>query len=239
MKMIKSNMTDKKLARNWEGAYSSVTSNKTLWGESYVPYISNIITTFNSIGAKKVLDFPCGDGRNTIPLSKNFDLVVGADASLSALNMMRDALLSNDVKNVLQINSNLFSPNFLNDYFDAILCWDVLGHIEEPQSVIFELLKILRPNGILVCSFFSDAEPCVSDSAMKKINATDYTYKDEYFYRLYTHNMLEKFLSTFMNIAVLAMEHITWSEPPHEGFREYQHDHCSWAITIQKRGVKA
>lgn len=227
-------LSNEQLVKNWESAYSAVKNSETLWGNKCIPYIDKIVNVFRSVNASMILDFPCGDGRNTIALAGLFNIVVGADSSNSALKMLAEEASHSNVCNLVEVKTNLFSSCFVDSFFDGILCWDVLGHLENPENAIEELIRICKPGGIIIGSFFSATEPCVADIHMKKINDTDYSYKEDYFYRLYTKNMISEFITTFKEITVLSIEHVIWKEPPHEGFREYEHEHHSWAVMIRK-----
>lgn len=45
---------------------------------------------------------------------------------------------------------------FMGESFDTILCSDVLGHVKNPQKVISECYRVLRPNGaIIITTLFS------------------------------------------------------------------------------------
>ena len=219
----------------WENKYAAVKKDETLWGKKSIPYIDTIVKTFRSINASRVLDFPCGDGRNTIILAGSFDIVVGADSSKSALKMCVKEADRQNISRLVTVETNLFSSCFISDYFDGILCWDVLGHLENPENAMDELLRICKPCGIIIGSFFSKTDPCVSDSQMVQLNENDYRYKGNCFYRFYTEKMIKDFLASFNGVDVLAIEHVIWIEPPHEGFREYDHEHHSWATIIKKK----
>lgn len=236
MDNTKMNM-DSRLVKSWESAYFEVQHSETLWGGQPIPYLDKIVDIFQSTGSAVVLDFPCGDGKNTFLLAEKFELVVAADSSSSALHMLNKKANNMHIKNMVPVETNLFASCFVSNFFDSILCWDVLGHMEEPQKAIVELIRILKPNGKIVCSFFSHTEPCVADDNMIKINESDYRYKNDYFYRLYTREMLDAFLQQFASVKVANIEHVIWQEPPHEGFREYVHEHHSWAVTLVKEEI--
>lgn len=227
-------LSNERLVKSWENAYSAVKESKNLWGKNSIPYIDKVISTLQSADASMILDFPCGDGRNTIVLANEFSIVVGADSSRSALKMLAAEVSNNNICNLVAIETNLFSSCFVDNYFDGILCWDVLGHLENPKNAMDELIRICKPGGIIIGSFFSDTEPCVTDIHMEKLNESDYQYRNDYFYRLYTKNMITDFVSTLKGITVLDIEHVIWKEPPHEGFREYEHEHHSWSVILEK-----
>ena len=48
---------------------------------------------------------------------------------------------------------------FRNDFFDKVLCTGVLMHIAQDTHAVRELIRVLRPNGTLLCSFNNALSP--------------------------------------------------------------------------------
>lgn len=47
----------------------------------------------------------------------------------------------------------LFDHKFENDYFDVVTLWDVLEHVPDPKSLLLEVNRILKKDGILVVNY--------------------------------------------------------------------------------------
>ncbi len=54
---------------------------------------------------------------------------------------------------IAYIQSNLKTLPFEDNVFDKVVCCSVLEHILEPEKVLHELWRVLKPGGILVGSF--------------------------------------------------------------------------------------
>jgi ubiquinone/menaquinone biosynthesis C-methylase UbiE len=98
-----------------------------------------------------VLDFGCGPGSYIMPLSE----LVGKSGKIYALDVHPLAIQSvqtlasrkrlGNVKTVLSDCKTGLLPNSL----DVVLLYDILHHLADPNGVLAELHKVLRPKGIL------------------------------------------------------------------------------------------
>jgi SAM-dependent methyltransferase len=59
----------------------------------------------------------------------------------------QDITWPGDERNNIQIYSPLHKIPFESNYFDAILCIAVLEHVENPEEVVPELYRVLKPGG--------------------------------------------------------------------------------------------
>lgn len=50
------------------------------------------------------------------------------------------------------VDGDITSLPFRTESADAIICKDVLEHVRDPKSAVREMLRVLRPNGLLYCS---------------------------------------------------------------------------------------
>jgi SAM-dependent methyltransferase len=95
----------------------------------------------------KCLDAGCGDGRTAGVWLRDYGCeYVGVDFSDNAL---RSALaLGLDVRKV----DDLAALPFADDSFDAVVCLEVFEHLFQPQLAAAEILRVLRPGGLLVAT---------------------------------------------------------------------------------------
>jgi ubiquinone/menaquinone biosynthesis C-methylase UbiE len=100
------------------------------------------------------LDFGCGPGSYITPLAE----LVGKSGKIYALDIHPLAIravqrvasrkrLAN-VQTILSDCKTGLSPNSL----DTVLLYDILHHLDEPDRVLAELHRVLRPKGILSVS---------------------------------------------------------------------------------------
>lgn len=83
--------------------------------------------------------------------------VLNAGAGLRDVSHLVDGELTNqdltwpgDERTNIQIYSPLHQIPVESNYFDAILCIAVLEHVENPEEVVPELYRVLKPGGHLV-----------------------------------------------------------------------------------------
>ena len=95
----------------------------------------------------KVLDLGCADGLMLKKLSKKYNIdATGLELSKGLYEM---ALANCDGMNI--INKDINDLSFLGDsIFDLIICTAVLEHLEDSESTIYYIEKLLAPQGITV-----------------------------------------------------------------------------------------
>ncbi len=107
------------------------------------------------IGIKKgqtVLDFGCGEGHYTIPLSKvvgKNGKVYALDKDKNVLDKLEKVIKENNIKNVDLINGGLKIP-LKGETLDVVLCYDVI-HYEikrQRKSIYREIYRLLKKESL-------------------------------------------------------------------------------------------
>ena len=105
-----------------------------------------------------VLDMGCGEGRHTIGLfiEKKIN-AFGFDLSIDDLNIARSRLrdfpsVKEDKAACLFGVSNINKLPFAEGAYDSVICSEVLEHVDSPEESIRELVRVLKPGGILALS---------------------------------------------------------------------------------------
>ncbi len=105
-----------------------------------------------------VLDMGCGEGRHTIGLfiEKKIN-AFGFDLSIDDLNIARSRLrdfpsVKEDSAACLFGVSNINKLPFAEGAYDSVICSEVLEHVDSPEESIRELVRVLKPGGILALS---------------------------------------------------------------------------------------
>lgn len=95
-----------------------------------------------------ILDIGCGNGNISLALGALGYKVLGIDIDPVSI---KNATALNTFKNVrFEISdANAFS---INDNFDAIVCSEVLEHLDHPWELVKSIYRILKPGGILVAT---------------------------------------------------------------------------------------
>lgn len=91
----------------------------------------------------RVLDVGCGRGVLLGPLADRGFEVHGIELSA-------DAIRGVDPRADIRIAPRLGDARFEDDFFDQVIIWHVLEHIEDPAHTIAECRRILRPGGRLI-----------------------------------------------------------------------------------------
>jgi 2-polyprenyl-6-hydroxyphenyl methylase/3-demethylubiquinone-9 3-methyltransferase len=101
---------------------------------------------------KTVLDIGCGAGILTNALAQTGHSVHGVDLSASSLEI---AKRKDETKKVSYQVANAYSLPYGDQTFDVVCAMDVLEHVEEPQRLISEASRVLKPNGLFFFHTFN------------------------------------------------------------------------------------
>lgn len=231
---IKISDIDRMSKAKWDHSYD-LTKAANLWGDAPVPFVREAVETFKKSGGSKFIDLPCGDGRNTLLLAKALPFVIGADSSSHALQITQRVLTENRIENCVLMERDVFNTSFFAEQFDGALCWDLLGHLRHASLAIEELLKICKPGCHVIGSLFSTGDP-TRGRDMYQIGEDEYIYTDKFYFKFYDEKTAIDLLKQF-DVSIDFLKKVTWKESAHEGYREYPHEHESWAFVITKLGA--
>jgi ubiquinone/menaquinone biosynthesis C-methylase UbiE len=223
----------------WDGAYDTtvIKDQGNLWGDPPVPYAETAARIFAENSAAVILDLPCGDGRNLPPLSNGAPIVLGCDTSPRAMAIAAKVAERAGVREkVVFMEMNAFATGLLDDSVDGIFCWDLLGHLTKPEDALREFHRILRPGGRLVANQWTMNDCQVSDPLIKEIAPKEYVDHFDFYCRFYDRDDLDALLES-VDLAAESVEVASWWEPPHAGYRDYEHEHESLIFTIKKSGT--
>jgi ubiquinone/menaquinone biosynthesis C-methylase UbiE len=225
------NPIDSKGITFWDTSYKNAGAGG-LWGPAHVPYMEKVTARLAAHGVTRLLDIPCGEGRNLFYLARHTPIVVGLDSSPTALSTVHERLTRQKINNCVLLEGNIFKMPFTDNQFDAVFCWDVLGHLKNADVAIRELLRVCRQGGLLIGSMFA-----MSDSnrgiKMACIGDEEYLYGTDCFFKFYSEAAVRELLRPFA-AANVDVELAVWTEDPHPGYREYPHEHQSWCFVITK-----
>lgn len=97
-----------------------------------------------------VLDVGCGNGQNTIKISRVANSVVGVDIDKKLLKIAKRSVDLLGIKNIKFEIVNLEEKlKYQNHSFDKIIFLDVLEHLNNRYLILKEIKRILKPEGLL------------------------------------------------------------------------------------------
>ena len=104
-----------------------------------------------------LLDMGCGEGRHSIgALLETPANVIGLDLSFEDLNTAKSRLKDFDLSGHNTFCTfgvgNIENIPIENASIDAVMCSEVLEHVDSPKESIQELVRVLKPGGIMALS---------------------------------------------------------------------------------------
>ena len=153
------NKTSKSFSFKWKNyvnfALEKQEENKRIFLEHYGWQLDEFKTFLST--RKKILDIGCGIGyiSNWIS-SETKGHVFGVDLSTS----IDEAYRVFDSKQNLQfIQADIAELPFDDDFFDLIVCKEMIHHTPEPKRNFSKLVKLLRPGGIICVYVYNKKGP--------------------------------------------------------------------------------
>jgi ubiquinone/menaquinone biosynthesis C-methylase UbiE len=99
----------------------------------------------------QVLDYGCGPGSSIVPLAGLVGpsgKIYALDIHPMALKMVERRAAKNRLANVITIHSD-GETGLPDQSLDAALLYDVFHDLEQPETVLKELNRVLKPGGVL------------------------------------------------------------------------------------------
>ena len=101
----------------------------------------------------RVLDFGCGSGFLSISLSKMNIEAHGIDIAEDAISLAKFCATKERGSGACHFKSfDGYNIPFEDNYFDRILTFDAFHHVSQPEKILKEFKRILRPGGRVVMS---------------------------------------------------------------------------------------
>lgn len=116
-----------------------------------MPWILEAIR--RNIGYKaEILDMGCGAGFLANDLAAAGHKVTGIDLSTSSLKVAESR---DHTHSVHYRQGDVYQVPFANESFDVVAAMDLLEHVSDPQRVIAEASRVLRPGGLFFFNTFN------------------------------------------------------------------------------------
>lgn len=110
-----------------------------------------ILLRYTNLDHKRILEMGCGRGYFANKVASNHNVsYVAADYELNNLKYAKE--LGNTDFLDLCFLGNIYKIPFADESFDIVVIAEVLEHLEEPDSAMKELTRVLQKGGILLAS---------------------------------------------------------------------------------------
>jgi SAM-dependent methyltransferase len=98
-----------------------------------------------------VLDVGCGPGSITRGLAERVlaGSVVGLDLSATALEEAQREASARSLHHLRYVQGSVYELPFADASFDVVYAHQVLQHLREPGAALLQMLRVLRPGGIV------------------------------------------------------------------------------------------
>ena len=93
----------------------------------------------------RLLDIGCGDGSFSAVLANFSDRVYGVDIAKKAVDLARKKGIKAHVTDV-----DTEKLPFKKDFFEIIFCGEIIEHLFDPDHLLDEMYRVLKPKGILI-----------------------------------------------------------------------------------------
>ena len=140
------------LGERWYTAYDDPVALLRAESELRNPWVLEKIAGQFRDSSIRILDVGCGAGFLSNALAKKYDSVIGVDLSEESLSV---AHAYDSTKKARYMNANALSLPFDDGSFEVACAMDFLEHVEDPNAVIREISRVLKPGGIFFFHTFN------------------------------------------------------------------------------------
>ena len=139
-----------------------------------------------------LLDMGCGEGRHSIGgLIETSANIIGLDLCLKDVQTAKERLNDFDIAGLTTVCNfgvaNIVNIPFQESSLDAVICSEVLEHVDSPNQSVQELIRVLKPGGIMALSVPRYLPELICWKLSK-----DYSKTPGGHVRIFKHNELKK-----------------------------------------------
>ena len=121
-------------------------------GKHFLNEVKRNINNLTDLG--EVLELGCGTGYFTESIVKNAEYVFATDLSDELLEIARKRL--SNIERITFQKENCMKISFPSNKFDTVFMANVIHVIENPERVLQESYRVLKDNGLLVVTSFTN-----------------------------------------------------------------------------------
>lgn len=95
------------------------------------------------------LDVGCASGRQVFVAAPGVKQAIGIDVGKEFIDTAKNFAVSHHIDNVEFIHTEGTIP-FPDNYFDKLMCSEVLEHVDDPHDLLVEIKRVLKERGAVV-----------------------------------------------------------------------------------------
>ena len=131
------------------------------YAEAYHKTVSNTLKYLKP--EDNVLEFACGTGIVTLQVAPHVAHLRAIDISDQMAARAAAKVEAAGLENTLVTNTDLFDPCLEEGSYDAVLAYNVLCYVENPQQVLARIRSLLKPGGV-----FLSATDCLGNGITRE-----------------------------------------------------------------------
>ncbi len=116
-------------------------------------------------GSDVVLDYGCGTGTTSCELAGQVKEIHAIDISSKMIEAAKEKADASNVENVSFVQADIFDERYKEESFDAILAFNMLHTVPNPQNAMKRIYELLKPEGV-----FLSVTPCLRDKMSFLVN---------------------------------------------------------------------
>ena len=109
-------------------------------------------------GSYVVLDYGCGTGTTSCELASQVKEIHAIDISSKMIEIAKEKADASNIENVSFVQADIFDERYKEESFDAILAYNVLHTVPNPQNVMQRIHELLKPEGLVI-----SVTPCLRE----------------------------------------------------------------------------
>lgn len=105
-----------------------------------------------------VLDYGCGTGTKSCELADQVSQILAIDISAQMIELAKAKGAAHSIENVRFEQATIFDKELVVNAFDAVMAFNMLHTVPEPQNIVNRIYEVLKPGGL-----FISVTPCMAD----------------------------------------------------------------------------